>query len=256
MIQQFGLYPRLLVVFLIFLSTATSSADDLYIAVAANFTTPIKQLKLRFTKDFGHNLIVSIGSTGQLYTQIKNGAPYQVFLAADRERPQMLVNENIAVAGSLFTYAIGQLVLWSSHAKLINTDGKVLFTNKFQHLAIAHPKMAPYGTATKQVLQKLKLWQRLQSKIVRGNSVGKAYQFTVTGSAELGFIAFSQYVTGKLRGSYWLVPNELYDPIQQGAVLLKQGKKQSAAQAFMQFLRSSSARKIIEQFGYVVRYSD
>jgi molybdate transport system substrate-binding protein len=189
-----------------------------------------------------------------LYAQIKNGAPFSVFLAADMKRPKMLVNEGMTVADSLLTYAIGQLVLWSPQADFVDSSGKVLNSDKFKHLAIAHPKMAPYGTAAKQVLEKLGLWQRLQSKMVRGNNISQAYQFTATGNAELGFIALSQYqiITKKSRGSHWLVDKTLYDPIRQGAVLLKKGENNPAALSFMAFLRNPSARQIIETFGYEV----
>jgi len=247
-------YPRLIIGLAIVFNLALVSADELHIAVAANFTMPIEQLKLMFGEESGHDVIVSAGSTGQLYVQIHHGAPYQVFLAADRKRPNLLVKEGLAVAESLFTYAIGQLLLWSPQTNLVDSTGKILTTNDFKHLAIAHPKMAPYGAATKQVLEKLGLWQALQSKMVRGNNINQAYQFTATGNAELGFIAFSQYkvIAKKSRGSHWLVPKEFYDPIRQGAVLIKQDKNQSAAQAFIKFLRSPSARQVIKKFGYAL----
>ncbi len=234
--------------------TSISVADELHIAVAANFAKPMEQLKLKFKESSGHDAIISVGGTGQLYAQIKNGAPFSVFLAADMKRPEMLVNEGMTVADSLLTYAIGQLVLWSSQEDLVDSSGKVLNSDKFQYLAIAHPKMAPYGTAAKQVLEKLGLWQKLQSKMVRGNNISQAYQFTATGNAELGFIALSQYqlIPKKSRGSHWLVDKTLYNPIRQGAVLLKKGEKNPAALRFMAFLRNPSTRKIIEKFGYEV----
>lgn len=230
------------------------SAEELYVAVAANFIKPIKSIKSFFEKESGHHVIVSTGSTGQLYAQIKNGAPSEVFLAADRKRPEQLINEGLAVKGSLFTYAVGQLVLWSSQADLVDQMGQVLNQDKFKHLAIANPQTAPYGTVAKQVLKKLGLWQRLHNKIVQGNSITQTYQLIATGNAKLGFIAFSQYkaTIEKSRGSHWLVDQTLYDPIQQGAVLLKKGENQPAAQAFIGFLRSPSVRRIIEEFGYVV----
>lgn len=230
------------------------SAEELYIAVAANFTKPIKPIKSLFEKESGHQVIISSGSTGQLYAQIKNGAPSEILLAADRKRPEKLINESIAVKGSLFTYAIGQLVLWSSQADLIDQTGQILNHDKFKHLAIANPKTAPYGTAAKQVLEKLGLWERLQDKIVQGNSITQTYQLIATGNAELGFIALSQYETTieKSRGSHWLVDQTLYDPIQQGAVLLKKSENRPAAQTFIEWLRSPPALQIIEEFGYAV----
>jgi molybdate transport system substrate-binding protein len=227
-------------------------AGELHIAVAANFTKPIKQLKQQFEEESKHRVIVSIGATGQLYTQIKHGAPFDIFLAADMKRPQMLVSEGKGVADTLFTYAIGQLVLWSPRTNFVDKEGNVLSSGKFRHLAIAHPRLAPYGSATKQILEKLGLWQTLQGKIVRGNNVSQAYQFTATGNAELGFIALSHYHTikTKSRGSHWLIPNNLYDPIQQGAVLLKKGENNPAAQAFFVFLHSPVAQQLIENYGY------
>jgi len=237
------------------LSIASVSADELHIAVAANFTKPVKQLKQLFMERTGHSVIVSFGSTGQLYAQIKHGAPFEVFLAADMKRPKQLIREGNAVAGSLLTYAIGKLVLWSARTGFVDSNGKILSSGKFQYLAIAHPKMAPYGTAAKQVLDKLGLWQTLQGKIVRGNNANQAYQFTATGNAELGFIAFSHYqeaIQKNSRGSHWQVPATFYDPIQQGAVLLKTGENQPAAKAFITFLRSASAQQMIKELGYVV----
>ncbi len=237
------------------LCTASVFAGELHLAVAANFTQPLKQhLKPQFETDSGHRLIISFGGTGHLYTQIKYGAPFDLFLAADMKRPEKLVSEGLA--GSLFTYAEGQLVLWSPDADIVDSNEKVLSTGKFKHLAIAHPKMAPYGAAAKQVLEKLGLWKRLQRQrqIVRGNNVSQAYQFTATGNAQLGFIALSQYqaTPESLRGSHWLVPKNLYSPIRQGAVLLKRGQNNPAAKAFIAFLQSDSARQIIEKLGYVV----
>jgi len=226
-------------------------ADTVHIAVAANFTQPIKTLKTRFEDTTRHQLIISLGSTGQLYAQIKNGAPYEVFLAADTKRPQLLVEEGEAVAESLVTYAIGQLILWSPKPDFVNDT--VLKTGDFQHLAIANPKTAPYGAAAVQVLEKLGLWASLQPKIVQGENITQTYQFVVTQNAELGFVALSQYQGGKqVGGSHWLIPQAYYDPIEQGAVLLTQGTNNPAAQAFMTFLTRDEARDIIQSFGYTV----
>ncbi len=216
-------------------------ADELTIAVAANFTKPLKHL----VQQFDHNINISSGSTGQLYTQIKNGAPFDIFLAADMQRPQKLVDDGIA--NNLFVYAQGKLILWSNQSDLI--DENVLNSNTFKWLALAHPKIAPYGMAAKQVLEKLGLWHKLQDKIVRGNNANQAYQFAVTGNAELGFIALSQYQN---TGSYWLVDENLYTPILQGAVSLNQ---KPITKKFMEFLRGSIARKLIKKFGYIVKIS-
>ncbi|MDY6994478.1 MAG: molybdate ABC transporter substrate-binding protein, partial [Pseudomonadota bacterium] len=170
-------------------------ADTVHIAVAANFTQPVKTLKTRFEQATHHQLIISLGSTGQLYAQIKNGAPYEVFLAADTKRPQLLVEEGEAVAESLVTYAVGKLILWSSKPDFV--DNTVLKTGDFQYLALTNPKTAPYGAAAVQVLEKLGLWTSLQAKIVQGENITQTYQFVVTQNAELGFVALSQYQGGK-----------------------------------------------------------
>jgi len=226
-----------------------SLATEVHVAVAANFTKPMEQLKQEFEKISKHTVIVSFGSSGQLYSQIKNGAPYEVLLSADRERPEQLITEGEAVADSLFIYAIGKLVLWSKQAHLVDQEGKVLSTGQFQHLAMANPKTAPYGAAAAQVMKKLGVWDALQGKMVQGENITQTYQFVATGSAELGFIALSQYPGS---GSYWQVPQEWYDPIEQGAVLLKTGVKNNAAKAFMVFLQEPIARAVIQKFGYVI----
>ncbi len=229
-------------------------ADEIYVAVASNFTEPMKQLTQLFQQSSGHQVIVSVGSTRQLYSQIKNGGPFQIFLSADLTHPQKLVAEELAVKGTVFIYAIGKLVLWSQDAHLIDAEGKVLKIGQFNHLALANPKTAPYGMAAQQTLKRLGLWQTLQNKLVQGNNITQAYQFIATGNAELGFIALSQYqaVTKESPGSHWLVPESLYEAILQGAVLLKTGENNLAAKAFIAFLGSPQARPVIESYGYVV----
>ena len=225
-------------IFIPFLSPVV--ADELYIAVAANFTKPAKYLAQKFgTK---HNVNVSYGSTGQLYTQIKNGAPFDIFLAGDMQRPKQLVADGIA--NDLFVYAEGRLILWSKQSDLLVKN--LLNNDQFKRLAIAHPKIAPYGTAAKQVLEKLGLWHKLQDKIIRGNNISQAYQFTVTSNAELGFIALSQYQN---TGSYWLINEKLYSPILQGAVSLNQ---KPVTKEFIKFLRGPIAHETIKKFGYIV----
>ncbi len=225
-------------IFLLFVSPVF--ADELYIAAASNFTKTIKHL----VQEFGtkHSINVSFGSTGQLYTQIKHGAPFDIFLAGDMERPQKLVAEGIA--NNLFVYARGRLILWTGQSDLVVKD--ILINNQFKRLAIAHPKLAPYGKAAKQVLEKLGLWNKLQPKIIRGNNISQAYQFTVTINAELGFIALSQYQN---TGSYWLIDENLYSPILQGAVSLNQ---KPVTKDFIEFLHGTIAHKIIKESGYIV----
>ncbi len=228
------------------------NADEINIAVAANFTGVMKQLEQRFEAETDHDVLVSYSSTGKLYSQIKHGAPYEIFLAADVKHPQQLIDEGDAVVDSLFVYAVGQLVLWSQQADLIDKQGDVLKTGKFTHLAIANPKIAPYGLAAQEVLNKLNLWDIVQDKLVQGDSITQTYQFVFTGNAELGFIALSQYIDAGKVGSHWRVPQELYTPIEQAAVLLKNGAQHEAAKAFISFLHSDAAKTIIEKFGYAV----
>ncbi|WP_069471965.1 molybdate ABC transporter substrate-binding protein [Candidatus Marithrix sp. Canyon 246] len=230
---------------ILILSINSVSADVLHVAVAANFIKPIKILKRQFEAESGHRVMLSVGATGQLYAQIKHGAPYDVFLAADTKRPKMLIRE--AVADSFFIYAIGKLVLWNPRGDSL----KLLTTGKFRHLAIAKPKLAPYGKAAKQALIKLGLWRKVQGKLVQAHNIGQNFQFIATGSAELGFVALSQVV--QQTGSYWQVPDDFYRPIKQAGVILKNAKNNKAAQAFMSFLASPAISKKIVDFGYMLR---
>jgi len=226
-------------------------AVEVAVAVAANFTAPLEKLAVAFEKASGHRLAISSGSSGKLYVQIIAGAPFEVLLSADAERPAQLEKEGAAVAGSRFTYAIGKLVLWSTDPGLVDPAGAVLAGDRFRHLAIPNPELAPYGAAARQVLQGLGLWQRLAPRLVQGEDIGQTYQFVETGNAELGFVALSQVrAAGKARGSLWIVPAERYRPIEQQAVLLARGKDDAAARAFLDFLRSTPARTLIQQFGY------
>jgi molybdate transport system substrate-binding protein len=230
-------------------------AGEVQIAVAANFAEPMKELGQLFKKSYGHTVTVSVGATGQLYSQIKNGAPAEIFLAADMTTPSKLAEEGEAAKENVTIYAIGKLVLWSKDPMLVDAQGKVLKTGPFNHLAIANPKTAPYGAAAKQVLEKLGVWNSLQGKVVQGTSITQAYQFIATGNAELGFIALSQYhsTSKDSQGSHWLVPQEWYEKILQGAVLLKRGENNPAAKAFMTFLSTDkTARAVIEKYGYVL----
>jgi molybdate transport system substrate-binding protein len=236
-------------------SITSAFAGEVHIAVAANFTEPMKELEQLFKKSYGHTVTSSLGATGQFYSQIKNGAPFELLLSADMATPSKLAEEGEAVKGSVVIYAIGKLVLWSKDPALVDEQGKVLKTGKFNHLAIANPKTAPYGAAAKQVLEKLGVWNTLQGQVVQGTSITQAYQFIATGNAELGFIALSQYhrTPKDSQGSHWLVPQQWYDKILQGAVLLKKGENNPAAKAFMVFLTTDkSARAVIEKYGYVL----
>ncbi|MDR1425146.1 MAG: molybdate ABC transporter substrate-binding protein [Azoarcus sp.] len=229
-------------------------AGEVSVAVAANFTAPLQAIAAGFEKDTGHKVVASSGSTGQLYTQVKNGAPFEVFLAADDERPAQLETEGDAVAGSRFTYAIGTLVLWSAREGYVDGKGDVLKKNDYAHLSIADPAKAPYGAAAVETLKKLGLYHMLSGteKLVTGNNIAQAHQFVSTGNAELGFVALSQvYKEGKLTsGSGWIVPAEYYAPIRQDAALLVKGKDNPAATAFVDYLKGKKAAAVIESFGY------
>ncbi|AHL33559.1 molybdate ABC transporter substrate-binding protein [Pseudomonas brassicacearum] len=227
-------------------------ADEVQVAVASNFTAPIQAIAADFEKDTGHKLVAAYGATGQFYTQIKNGAPFEVFLAADDTTPARLESEGDTVKGSRFTYAIGTLALWSAKDGYVDGQGQVLKNNRFQHLSIANPKTAPYGLAATQVLDKLGLTPQVNSKIVEGQNITQAYQFVSTGNAELGFVALSQiYKDGKVTsGSAWIVPAELHDPIKQDAVVLNKGRDNPAAVALMDYLKGPKAAAIIQAYGY------
>lgn len=236
------------------LCLSVAHADEVQVAVAANFTAPIQAIAADFEKDTGHKLVASYGATGQFYTQIKNGAPFEVFLAADDSTPAKLEKEGDTVAGTRFTYAVGTLAVWSAKEGYVDDQGAVLKANQYQHLSIANPKAAPYGLAATEVLDKLKLTEATQAKIVEGQNISQAYQFVSTGNAELGFVALSQiYKDGKITsGSAWIVPNTLYSPIKQDAVVLSKGKDNAAAKALMDYLKGPKAAAIIKSYGYAL----
>ena len=227
-------------------------ADEVQVAVAANFTAPIQAIASDFEKDTGHKLIAAYGATGQFYTQIKNGAPFEVFLAADDSTPEKLEKEGDIVPGSRFTYAIGTLALWSAKDGYVDDAGQVLEKNQFKHLSIANPKAAPYGLAATQVLAKLGLTDKVKDKIVEGQNITQAYQFVSTGNAELGFVALSQiFKDGKVsHGSAWIIPESMHDPIKQDAVILKKGENNPAAKALTEYLKGPKAEAIIKSYGY------
>ncbi|CCQ89207.1 Molybdenum ABC transporter, periplasmic binding protein [Nitrospina gracilis 3/211] len=232
---------------------ALSCAETVTVAVASNFLGPLKQIARQFEAETGHAARIVSGSTGKLYAQIKNGAPFHVFLAADSKRPRLLEEEQLASPGWRFTYARGKLVLWSADPESINEDGAgVLKTGKFRHLAVANPKTAPYGRATQSTLQKLGLWEALQQRIVRGENVVQTFQFAASGNAEFGFVALSQVLAlppGK-QGSRWDVPQSFHPPIDQDAVLLAKGIHNAAAKALLEFLKSPATKRQIGAFGY------
>jgi len=230
---------------------STVHAGEVSVAVAANFTTPMKQIAQAFEKDTGHKLTLAYGATGKFYAQIKNGAPFDVLLAADNTTPAKLISENAAIAGSQFTYAMGKLVLWSAKPAIVDQGGQVLKNGGFDHIAIANPKVAPYGAAALEVMKSLGVHDALQSKMVTGENIAQTQQFIHSGSALLGFIALSQVLKdGKIEGSAWIVPSKLYTPILQDVVVLQKGKDKPAATDFLKYLQTKKAQTIITSFGY------
>ncbi|ESQ79639.1 molybdate ABC transporter substrate-binding protein [Asticcacaulis sp. YBE204] len=226
---------------------AFAHAAEVKVAVAANFTDTAKILAIAFEKKTGHKVVQSFGASGQFYTQIVNGAPFEVFLSADAERPVKLEADGLTVPGSRFVYAYGKLVLWSADRR-VDAKGAILFKGTFEKLAIADPAAAPYGVAAVETLKNMGLYERLQPKIVKGGNIAQAFTFVSTGAAEIGFVALAQAKTAQ--GSLWLVPQSYYTPIDQQAVLLKTGANNPAAKAYLAFLKSPEAVKIIRTAGY------
>lgn len=226
-------------------------AGEVKVAVAANFAEPARAIAARFKARTGHDAVLSFGASGQFYAQIAHGAPYEVFLSADNERPRKAEAEGLAVPGSRFTYAVGRLALYSKAPRLVDGRGAVLKSGRFHKLAIADPKTAPYGLAAVETMRNLGVEGALRPKLVQGASITQAYQFVDTGAAELGFVALSQ-IAGVRGGSRWLMPASLHAPIDQQAVLLKPGAADPAATAFLSFLKGPEARAIIRRQGYEV----
>lgn len=232
------------------LTAIPALAGEVSAAVAANFTRPAEELGKAFTAKTGDTVTFSFGATGQLYTQISQAAPFEVFLSADTKRPAQAVTEGLAVDGTAFTYAVGKVVLYSPSIDV--TDGEaVLKADAFQHLSVADPKTAPYGAAGVETLEKLGLIEAVSAKLVTGENISQALQFIDSGNAELGFVALSQ-VIDKPATQVWRVPADLYAPILQDAVLTKAGENNPAAKAFLEFLQSDEGKAIIEKYGYEV----
>jgi molybdate transport system substrate-binding protein len=226
-----------------------SRADEIQVAVASNFSDAARVLVKRFETNTGHSVTLSFGSTGKQYAQIKNGAPFHAFFAADVLRPALLEKEGIAISNSRVTYAIGKLVLWSPTPELVDPNGHVLESDKFRFLAMANPRLAPYGKAAQDVLQTRNLWDRLHQYIVRGENIAQTFQFVKSGNATMGFVAYSQikHPNEPVEGSVWDIPQTLYSPIEQQAILLKDS---AAARAFLAFVQSEEALDIIHSYGY------
>ena len=245
---------RLLLALAVSLSGALAQAGEVTVAVAANFTAPMQKIAQAFEQDTGHKAQLAFGATGKFYAQIKNGAPFAVLLAADDETPARLEKEGLAVAGARFTYATGRLALWSKSPNLVDEKGEVLRSNSFNKIAIADPKLAPYGMAAMEVIYKLGVQANVVPKLVQGESIGQTYQFVSTENAQLGFVALSQIsIGGRItQGSAWIVPQNMHAPLKQDAVLLNAGKDNAAAQALLKYLQGDTAKAIITRYGYAL----
>ncbi len=230
-------------------------AAPISVASASNVADAIQEIASAFTRATGHEVVFSFGSTGRLYAQITQGAPFDVFLAADEERPMRLENEGYAVAGSRFTYATGRLVLWSPDKNLVDDHGAVLGSTSFRRLAMANPELAPYGAAARSVLTAMELWEGIKPRIVMGQNIAQTYQFVQSGNAELGFVAYSQLMRNgdAVTGSLWLPPPGLYPAIRQQAVALRDT---AAARAFLDYLKHEQALDIFRRFGYEMDHAD
>ncbi len=234
------------------IGSARAAPASVAVAVAANFAAPMQRIAVAFEKDTGHKAQLAVGSTGRFYAQVKNGAPFEVLLSADDQTPARLEREGLAVAGTRYTYAVGRLALWSRQPGVVDPQGEVLKSGAYTRLAVADPKLAPYGAAAIEVLQQRGLLQAVAPKLVQGENIAQAYQFVASGNAQLGFVAWSQVVVdGQLtQGSAWKVPATLHTPLRQDAVLLARGQGNPAATALLAYLRSDKARAIIASFGY------
>ena len=230
-----------------------ASAEEVHVAVAANFRATLSEIVRNFERATTHTALINSGSSGKFYAQIKHGAPFDVFFSADVMRPQRIEEEGLAVPGSRFTYAIGRLTLWSPDPDMIKGKGLMVLSNgHFEHLAMANPKTAPYGTAAKRTLEALGLWNHIKGRVVQGENIGQAFHFVYSKNAQLGFVALSQVLDSKINGagSRWDVPGNLHGPLRQQAILLLHGQHNTAAQAFLDYVKGLKARTIIEQFGY------
>jgi molybdate transport system substrate-binding protein len=238
----------------VWLAGSAVYAEQVQVAVAANFVPPFKEIAAEFQKATGHSAQLSAGSSGKFYAQIRNGAPFEVFFSADDERPKLLEQEGLGVKGSRYTYAVGRLILWSPDPQLVKGE-ETLRADGYKHLAMANPKTAPYGAAAMQAMKNLKVWDRLQSKIVQGENLGQTSGFIESGNAEVGFLALSQVLDPALKGkgSRWDVPTSLHDPIAQDVLLLVKGESNPAAKALLEFVRSPQGLQIIERYGYDVK---
>ena len=236
----------------IFVVAANAQAAEIKVAVASNLANTLKEIAVEFQRDTGHQLAITPGATGKFYAQISHGAPFDVFLSADDETPRKLAQEGKAIAASQFTYALGRLALWSPSPDLVDKNADILKTDKFKYIAIANAKVAPYGQAAVQTMQKLGVLSKIEPRVVQGESIAQTFQFVSTGNAQLGFVALSQiFENGKIKtGSAWIVPEEMHEQLKQDAVVLQSCKNTSACQALMDYLKSEKIKKMMSSYGY------
>jgi molybdate transport system substrate-binding protein len=250
--MQATIISRTVITLTLLLFGQASWSATVLVAVAANFSKPMTEIVSQFEKATGHSVKLSFGSSGKFVSQLENGGPFEVLLSADEKGPEKLEQAGLTVPNTRFVYALGKLVLWSSKPNFVDDKGKILMTSNFKHLALADPKVAPYGAAAIDVLKKMKLLEKLQPLFVQGENIAQTYQFISTANAELGFLALSQVIeNGKIvGGSSWIIPDNLHAPIRQGAVLMKKGAENPAARALIDYLKSIPALAIINKYGY------
>ena len=250
--MQATIISRTVITLALLLFGQASWSATVLVAVAANFSKPMTEIVSQFEKATGHSAKLSFGSSGKFVSQLENGGPFEVLLSADEKGPEKLEQAGLTVPNSRFVYALGKLVLWSATPNFVDDKGKILMTSNFKHLALADPKVAPYGAAAIDVLKKMKLLEKLQPLFVQGENIAQTYQFISTANAELGFLALSQVIeNGKIvGGSSWIIPDNLHAPIRQGAVLMKKGAENPAARALIDYLKSIPALAIIKKYGY------
>ena len=250
--MQATIISRTVITLALLLFGQASWSATVLVAVAANFSKPMTEIVSQFEKATGHSAKLSFGSSGKFVSQLENGGPFEVLLSADEKGPEKLEQAGLTVPNTRFVYALGKLVLWSSTPNFVDDKGKILMTSNFKHLALADPKVAPYGAAAIDVLKKMKLFEKLQPLFVQGENIAQTYQFISTANAELGFLALSQVIkNGKIvGGSSWIIPDNLHAPIRQGAVLMKKGAENPAARALIDYLKSIPALAIIKKYGY------
>jgi len=248
--MRHSLLRRVALTALLLLALPAARAEEVVAAVAANFAAAIARIEPAFEQASGHQLTVVLGSSGKFLQQIQQGAPFDVFLSADIERPEALAKSNLGVPASRFTYAVGQLALWSPDATAFSDGEAYLKAGAFRHLAIANPVVAPYGAAAQRVLEQLGLWVGLQEKIVRAEDIGQVYAMAASGAAEAAFVAYSAVLAGSKPGSQWIVPQNLYPPLNQDAILITRAQNNPAAKALLDYLKTPAARDVITSLGY------